>query len=53
MICNHLQYCCSDEQYTCKNKRRCIVFNDDRTQAVCTEKKKRYNLINNKKNKIA
>lgn len=53
MICDNLQECCADEQYACENKENCIVYRDFRPQAVCEEKGKRYNLLNDKHCKIA
>lgn len=53
MICENLQKCCADEQYVCENKGNCIVYRDFRPQAVCEEKGKRYNLINDKHCQIA
>lgn len=48
MICKKLQECCENEKYACANKEKCIIYRDSRKQAVCEEKKKRYNLINDK-----
>lgn len=48
MICKKLYECCGDEQYACDNKEKCIVYRDYRKNAVCEEKKKRYNLVNDK-----
>lgn len=53
MICKKLQECSSNELHACQYKEDCIVYRDFRKQAVCEEKKKRYNLINDKNNKIA
>lgn len=53
MICKKLQDCCTNEQHVCKNKRNCIIYRDYRKQAVCEEKKKRYNIINDKEYMIA
>lgn len=53
MICENLSECCENEKYICSNKDKCIVYRDSRAQAVCEEKKKRYNLINDKKYKVA
>lgn len=53
MICKKLQDCCANEQHVCKNKEKCIIYRDYRKQAVCEEKKKRYNVINDKEYMIA
>ena len=53
MICDNLYECCENKQFICKNKINCIEYRDSRDQAVCTEKGKRYNLINDKKFEIA
>lgn len=53
MICERLQECCDSDKTVCKNKEACILYRDFRKQAVCAEKKKRYNLINDKNNQIA
>ncbi len=48
MICDKLYECCSNEKYICANKNGCVVFRDCRSNAVCEEKGKRYNLVNDK-----
>lgn len=53
MICDNLQECCANERYVCSNKGDCIVYRDFRPQAVCEEKGKRYNLVNDKHYLIA
>lgn len=53
MICERLQECCDNENHICAYKEKCILYEDFRKHAVCEEKKKRYNLINDKNNKIA
>ena len=52
MKCERLQECCENEQHICTRKKQCIVYRDFRKQAICEEKKKRYNLINDKNYKI-
>lgn len=46
MICEKLYECCEDKQLACKNKKNCIKYRDFRKEAVCGEKSKRYNLLN-------
>lgn len=46
MICDKLYECCSNENYVCANKEKCIVYKDCRKNAVCEERNKRYNLVN-------
>lgn len=53
MICENLHECCANELYACTNKDKCIVYRDSRPQAVCEEKKKRYNLVNDRNHEIA
>lgn len=53
MVCKKLKVCCEDEQYVCEKKEKCIIYRDFRKQAVCEEKRKRYNLVNDKNHKIA
>lgn len=53
MICDNLQECCAEERYVCENKKDCLVFRDSRPQAVCEEKGKRYNLLNDRHFEIA
>ncbi len=53
MICDKLYECCENDGFTCENKGRCIVYNDFRKNAVCEEKKKRYNIVNDKNCRIA
>lgn len=53
MICERLRECCDNERFVCADKEKCIFYRDFRRQAVCTEKKKRYNLVNDKNNQVA
>lgn len=53
MICDNLRDCCADDQYACENGDKCIIYKDFRPQAVCEEKGKRYNLLNDRHCKIA
>lgn len=53
MICNKLRECCENDGFVCENKERCIVYKDFRKNAVCEEKKKRYNIVNDKNCMIA
>lgn len=53
MICDRIQECCAEEQFICKNKKDCLIYRDSRPQAVCEEKGKRYNLLNDKSFTIA
>lgn len=53
MVCRKLHECCKNEQYACQNKKNCLIYRDYRKKAVCAEKKKRYNLINDKNQMIA
>lgn len=53
MICDKLYDCCSDEKHACSYKKGCVVYRDSRTNAVCEEKGKRYNLINDMGHMIA
>lgn len=46
MICDKLDECCSNENYVCANQEKCIVYKDCRKNAVCQERNKRYNLVN-------
>lgn len=48
MICDKLYDCCSDEKHDCSYKKDCVVYRDSRKNAVCEEKGKRYNLVNDK-----
>ncbi len=52
MICEKLYECCENSRFACENKKNCIVYRDFRKEAVCGEKKKRYNLINDGGNLI-
>lgn len=53
MICDNIQKCCENEQYVCKNEKECIKYRDYRPEAVCEEKGKKYNLLNDEHCKIA
>lgn len=52
MICDKLYDCCLDEKHACVYKNDCIVYRDSRTNAVCEEKGKRYNLVNDRGNVV-
>ncbi|MCX4338279.1 MAG: hypothetical protein OSJ72_01415 [Lachnospiraceae bacterium] len=49
MICDKLYECCLDEKHICAYKKKCVVYQDSRTNAACEEKGKRYNLVNDKR----
>lgn len=53
MICDKLQECCSNENYACANRKQCVVFKDCRRNAVCEERNKRYNLVNEERHMVA
>lgn len=53
MICNHLKDCYGDKQQTCKQRYSCLKQSDNRKNVTCEERKKRYNLENDKAFEIA
>lgn len=46
MICDKLYECCTNENHVCANRKGCVVYKDFRKNAVCEERSKRYNLVN-------
>lgn len=53
MICNHLRNCYANGSQTCKQPTSCLEQNDNRKNVTCEERKKRYNLENDKVLEVA
>lgn len=48
MVCENLWRCNKILDYVCDRKSECLVYCDKRRKAVCEEKGKRYELVNDK-----
>lgn len=53
MICENLLLCNHEQDYICDRKSDCLVYCDKRSKAVCEEKGKRYELVNDKGGLVA